>query len=273
MITVLPDSGFCGGVNRAVKTAWELADRMPVYLLGNLVNNGSVMRAMAERGFIVAASTEDVPDGGTVVIRAHGVGRDVYDRLRARNAQIIDCTCPKVARVHELVAAMEEQGHRIIIVGKKEHPEVAGTAGWCLGATVISSVEDIPRCDLGERPFAVAQTTFNRGTFYEIVKLIQSACPEAQYADTLCDVTSNRMREAAELAAASDVMIVVGDESSSNSVELAGACRTQCKDTLLVNDWSTLPQIDTQLRIGIVGSTSAPAAIIDDIANRLQAQG
>ena len=138
-------AGFCYGVRRAVELAEQTAgDGEPCVMLGSIIHNQDVIGRLEERGLRVVQRPDEVPAGCRVIIRSHGESRAVYEALQARNARILDATCPNVKRIHEIVSRAEEQGRQVVIVGTPDHPEVTAIAGWCRNAAVLPGEEDFP---------------------------------------------------------------------------------------------------------------------------------
>ena len=279
MIHFLDDSGFCGGVRNAYDRAIELLPLIKagktVYLYGPLANNQHVMDSLVARGFVVAESVDDVSYGSTVVIRSHSVPEAVFALLAKKNVDVIDCTCSVVKNIHRAVKEKTESGYAVIIIGSKGHPEVIGIHGWCkqgLGF-VASSAEDL-ELDLGGKNITVVgQTTCSREWWDEAVAIIKTKFPGAEIRDTLCDVVSGRVKKAVEIAKKCDVMIVVGDTSSANSMKLVDSCKKVCKDVRFITSASgTADNEDvfgTQTKIGLAGSASTPDDLLEEVYSHL----
>ncbi|MCL1863432.1 MAG: polyprenyl synthetase family protein [Defluviitaleaceae bacterium] len=265
MIRILAESGFCHGVKTAVLRARSLiGGGERVYLYGDLTNNRHVMAGFLRDGFVVAEKVKDIPDGATVVIRAHGVGRDVYDALSAKNVEIIDCTCVKVKKIHKIV----EGKMKVAIIGKKNHPEVLGISGWCDGFPV-ENIDDINRVIENAPLYVVAQTTCKIEWWEKAVKMIKDKCPNAEIFNTLCDITTKRIENAVQMAKESDAMVVVGDKKSANSVELYEACKAACSIVIFVSSVEELSECASTLlgveSISIAGSASSPIETVTEI--------
>ena len=143
-ITVAKSAGFCFGVNRAVETVENAAkENKKVMTLGPIIHNRHVVHAFEKLGVGVLDVPEQAQRGMTVVIRSHGVGRDVLRRLREREVEIIDATCPFVKRIHDLVVKAEQAGRMPLIIGTPSHPEVEGIAGWCESCVVAENPEEL----------------------------------------------------------------------------------------------------------------------------------
>ena len=269
MIKTIKESGFCYGVQAAVDRANANFANIEsgVYLYGDLANNSHVMAAYRAKGFYVANSIDEIPMGATVIIRAHGVPRADYDSLRAKNAKIEDCTCVKVKKIHKIVEEKSAAGFTIIIVGKKDHPEVIGTRGWCDNAVVLETESDLTSTpDTIDTPICVvAQTTCKRDWWNKATALILEKYPSAEIYNTLCGVLTEKLEQAAEVARTVDAMIVVGDKKSANSLELYNTCSKICENTFFVSSLADTPAISPTAKIGLVGSASVPAEIVEQI--------
>lgn len=278
MITIAKTAGFCFGVKRALDMAYRLAEEGGGYTLGQLIHNKSVTDELERRGVHQADSLDDVK--GTLIIRSHGVGREVYDELEKRGIKYIDATCPFVAKIHSIVDRESAQGANVLIAGDPQHPEVKGIIGHChTVAKVVNSLEDIENLLKNEKSFVqsplifLAQTTFHSSKWIEYKKIIQKHCTKLKIFDTICSTTICRQQEAEALAAASDIMIVVGGKNSSNSAKLAQICSRHCR-TFFTEDGSSLPEDEiramlsehsSDINIGITAGASTPDGIIKEV--------
>jgi 4-hydroxy-3-methylbut-2-enyl diphosphate reductase len=282
MIVKMQESEFCAGVQSAVDKANEqhtlIADGKKVYLYGDLVNNDYVMQDFKDRGFEIVEDISEILPGSTAIIRAHGVSKHVYETLSMNNVNIMDCTCLKVAKIHEIVKRRCLDGYTIIIVGKKGHPEVEGTIGWCSenSVNVIEKESDLADIDLSGKICVVAQTTCKRELWETVISFVHSKSSTVEIEDTLCPATGNRERKAKEISESADVMIVVGGKNSSNSRELHDLCKVSCKNTFFVDSLEELDGNDVAKKaisnasvIGVAGSASTSSYVIDEIYNYL----
>lgn len=281
IVNTVKESGFCHGVQKAIDRANGLAkytqDR-EIFLYGDLINNRHVIEDFKRRGFLVETEVDAISPNSIVIVRAHGIPRAVYDKLNDKNVTIEDCTCYKVKNIHKIVQEKSLEGYQIIIVGKSDHPEVIGTYGWCEegSAIVIEKEADLKDIDWKKPLCIVGQTTCKRGFWNKIVGLVQTKKPEAEVHDTMCSVIDLRMEKAREISACSNAIVVVGDENSSNSLELRDACAEICPNTFFVSSLEDLLDtdsakkiLDSYAMIGLVGSASAPREIIEDIYSYL----
>ena len=279
MVYLLEDSGFCGGVRNAYARTVELTPKIDagksVYLYGHLANNQRVMDTLTAKGFVVVESVDDIADGSVVVIRSHGVPEAVFAQLAKKNVEIVDCTCSVVKKIHKVVKEKTEAGETVIIIGSKGHPEVIGIHGWCNPGFgfVAGSAEDL-KIELGSKKITVVgQTTCDRGWWDEAVSIIKAKFPCAEIRDTLCNVVSGRVDKAVEIAKKCDVMVVVGDKSSANSMKLVESCKGVCKDVRFITCVEDIADNDNafaiKAHIGLVGSASTPDDLLEQIHSHL----
>ncbi|MBR2943160.1 MAG: hypothetical protein IKB82_07150 [Clostridia bacterium] len=174
-LTIGKHAGFCFGVRRAVKTAFDAAEeKIPCVTLGPLIHNPQEVQRLEQAGIRSVRSLEEVKPGQTVIIRSHGVTPDVYAQCDARGLRYIDATCPHVAHIHQLVREYSAVGDTVIIVGEADHPEVVGIAGWAKGPVVILYDGDAAReAALPHKAMVVAQTTIRRDRFEEVLAVIK----------------------------------------------------------------------------------------------------
>ena len=265
-------AGFCFGVDRAVKIVYNMLDnRNNVVTLGPIIHNRNVVADLEARG-CKAVELSEVQKDNTVIIRSHGVGQDVYDRLANIGAEVVDATCPFVERIHKIAYEKSSQGYAVLIAGDAEHPEVQGIRGHCVGESfVFNSCEEyenlVRENDFFEKKVAIlAQTTYNNRMWKECCKTARRITPDALIFDTICNATAERQREARELAMKADVMIIVGGRQSSNTHKLKAVCDEYCP-CYLIETASELDDIDLSFAkfIGISAGASTPAYIIKEV--------
>lgn len=267
-------AGFCFGVQRAVDTVYRLADETGrIYTYGPIIHNEQVVDDLARKGVNVINSISEIEDtsDSTVVIRSHGVSREVYDQIRDSGVNLVDATCPFVKRIHDIVREAGEKGEEILILGCEDHPEVQGIKGWCCGPVQIL---DSPEKAYGYKPLTslpvrvVAQTTFNHKKFEDIVAILANNGYNMNVMNTICNATSTRQSEAEELASKVDVMIVIGGRHSSNSRKLYEICASRCKNTFFIQSLDDLHLDEVPKSVSLVGITagaSTPQNIIEEV--------
>ncbi len=277
-IKLASTAGFCFGVRRAVGIAEKLGrDGVRACTIGPIIHNEHVVNYLAELGVPSVKSAEDVPENTLAVIRSHGVPAAVYELLRERNIEFVDATCPYVERIHKIVSEKSSLGYEVIIIGKKEHPEVLGTAGQCENAEIVGSEEEVRelvkrRPELAGKPVcAVAQTTIGRNIWKSCIKIIKKVYTNCEIFDTICLATDKRQSEAAQLARQSDVMLVIGDRTSSNTQELVEICKSECRRVLRLENAAdiTRESISGAEKIGITAGASTPDWIIKEVKGKM----
>lgn len=277
-ITLAKTAGFCFGVDRAVNMVYSLSEKQRVCTLGPIIHNSEMVRELEQKGVIIANTPKDVPSGYTVVIRSHGVPQSVYDEIHSLNLNYSDATCPFVSKIHKTVAKAGRENSVVLIIGDKNHPEVKGIEGHCCGEFFAVKnhieaeklIETTPR--LKTNPLTVvAQTTFDVSEWKKSLKVIKKLCTNAVIFDTICNATAERQEEARILAERSDLMIVIGDKTSSNTCKLYDICSRVCKNTYLVETYKELKDIDlsSACNIGVTAGASAPARIIKEVLDTM----
>lgn len=271
-------AGFCFGVRRAVELAEKaLSDGKQCWSLGQLIHNNAVIADLERQGLRVAQDISRLPNGVAVITRAHGSGKETYERLCEKGAEIIDATCPKVARIHEIVSNASARGRRVIIIGDSDHPEVRAIRAWCGDALVFSDSDELAGWLRDEPEGAnaalsmVFQTTQTRKNLEQSVNLVKKLCTNYETFDTICKATAVRQEEALDLAGKCDAMVVIGDKHSANSTHLAQICAERCGNVQFIEDVSQLDTgvlPDTSI-VGITAGASVPAWIIKEVKRKM----
>jgi 4-hydroxy-3-methylbut-2-enyl diphosphate reductase len=277
-VTVAKSAGFCFGVDRAVRRVYsELENNTKVATLGPIIHNQDVVNDMQRKGARIINSVDEINEGETVVIRSHGVGKEVYDQIAAKGNRMLDATCPFVARIHKIVAEKTAEGYFILIAGDASHPEVQGIVGHCDQNHLVFK-DNFELKDFFEKKYTnlkkklaiVAQTTYNIVVWDECLNVIPKDDPDIVIFDTICNATDTRQSDAAELAKNSDLMLVVGGRHSSNTVKLYEVCSRYCKTYHIENSDELrnlkLPAAD---KIGITAGASTPAYIIKEVQTKM----
>ena len=272
-------AGFCFGVKRAVDTVYEQVDACSslIYTYGPIIHNEEVVRDMESKGVVVLRSEEelDALEKGTVIIRSHGVGKWIYDKLEARNIRIVDATCPFVKKIHNIVRKASAEGAHIVIIGNPDHPEVQGIRGWAgEKVTVVQDKESAEGVDFGkkEKICVVSQTTFNYNKFKDLVEIIKKKSYDVSVLNTICNATKERQTEAESIAESVDAMIVIGDKHSSNTQKLFEICRKACNNTYYIQTLGDLDlnQLGSVETVGITAGASTPNNIIEEVQNNVR---
>ena len=287
-VKVAETAGFCFGVKRAVNKVYELIDteQKPIFTLGPIIHNEGVVADLEARGVHVITEADlDSPDdtlqNGTVVIRSHGVGKPIYDKLKEKNISYVDVTCPFVLKIHRIVEKESLAGNHIIIIGDKDHPEVQGICGWCQGPyTVIRNKEEaeafVP--PKGKKISIVSQTTFNYNKFKDLVEILckkrydNNVLNILNILNTICNATEERQKEAKAIAGEVDTMLVVGGRHSSNTQKLFEICKKECGNTYYIQTSKDMDyhQIQSINNVGITAGASTPNNIIEEVSKNVR---
>ena len=273
-IILAKTAGFCFGVNRAVKLTYELLEQgRPVATLGPLIHNPQVVEDLESKGAITCDSVDDVPDGYEVVIRSHGVGQSVYDKISTRRLAYHDATCPFVTKIHRIAARAGAEGAMLLVAGDAKHPEVQGIVGHTTGkvevfANLAELEKLLPELTQQKSIFAVAQTTFNVQSWETCKEFLKNQCTNAKIFDTICNATWARQQEAEDLSQKCDHMVVIGGHHSSNTQKLLQVAARHTKainvETAdeLDKDWLNGARI-----VGVTAGASTPSSIIEEVLN------
>lgn len=271
-------AGFCPGVKRAVQmvdTAAQSGTKTVTY--GPIIHNHHVVERFAAMGVEEIDHYDQAEPGTTVIIRSHGVSREVYEGLERRGAKILDATCPFVKRIHQIVSDGEARGRTCLIIGVKSHPEVVAIAGWCRDPYVFESAEELENWLLEDEKrrdlplLMVSQTTSTEKLWKNCTKSIKKLCTNCEIFDTICSATEKRQSEAAQLAKRCESMIVIGDRKSSNTKRLKEICLDSCSDTCLIDSAADLETVRYIGRssVGITAGASTPEWIIKEVYNNM----
>lgn len=274
-ITLADTAGFCFGVKRAVDTVYDLVDSgKRVCTLGPIIHNPQLVEDLKQKGVRVIERVEDVASGETLVIRSHGVPDSVMREAEKLSLEVIDATCPFVAKIHKIVKEASHSGATVLIAGDATHKEVIGIVGHCEGPVYVfkdeNSLEKLlcSRPELKEEPLCiVAQTTFNKKIWEKCEKILKKHCTNPSIFGTICNATSMRQTESAELSRKNDAMVVIGGRHSSNTMKLYDVCKLGCEKTLQIE---TADELEADFfegvnSIGVVAGASTPAAIIKEV--------
>ena len=267
-------AGFCFGVKRAVEKVYDQVNqgKKEIYTYGPIIHNEEVVADLESKGVNVLESKEDLQNlaHGTVIIRSHGVGKEIYRDIVEQGLELVDATCPYVRKIHRIVREKSEQGKQIIIIGTDTHPEVEGIKGWCVHSAIVvgdqKAAEEL--CLPQDQEICiVSQTTFNYNKFKNLVEIIDKKGYDIDVINTICSATEERQLEAGELADKVDAMIVIGGKSSSNTQKLFEICKTNCVNTYYIQtlddlELYSLPPVKC---VGITAGASTPNYLIKEV--------
>lgn len=272
--------GFCAGVDRAIQIVERAIEKYgaPVYVRHEIVHNRHVVERLRDLGAIFVEELSEAPDDRPMVFSAHGVPKSVPAEARQRNMLYLDATCPLVSKVHVEAQRHFNAGREIVLIGHEGHPEVFGTMGQ-LPEGAVRLIETAADAEVFEPvdPMNVAfvtQTTLSVDDTADIVAVLQRRFPgiAAPHKEDICYATTNRQEAVKQLAAQSDLLLVVGSRNSSNSVRLVevglrgGAARGHLLDDASGLDWSWLDGVST---VGVTAGASAPEILVQGLIDKL----
>ena len=264
------NAGFCFGVRQAIEKAEKAAEKCGgnIFSMGPLIHNECVINELEKKGISTITSLDETKEGDTVIIRSHGEGKAFYDDAEKRKIDLVDATCPFVAKIHRLVNETEKQ---VVIVGDKNHPEVMGIFGWCRKpAIVVSNCEEALNIEPDDL-FVVTQTTIREDMLKDVEKALVYSGKKFCTNNTICSATVKRQQACENLAKKSDLMIVIGGRKSSNTKKLYEISKKFCKNTFFVENIKDLPlkQLQKCNRIGIAAGASTPECTIKEVIARM----
>lgn len=283
-VEIDPGSGFCGGVIRAISKAEDsLAQGTRLYSLGAIVHNDAELGRLHKQGLVTVHSLDEVPEGGTVLIRAHGEPPSTYAEASARHLTVIDCSCPVVLqlqqRIRDAYARIHAQGvhGRIIIFGQVGHAEVLGLVGQVNGdALVVENSqmleEAMPHLDFSQPIEIFSQTTKSPREYKLICDMLQARGTRITVHNTICGQVSSRHEKLVQFAESHDIIIFVTGKESSNGKILSALCRSVNPRTYVIG---RINEIDPAWfregdRVGICGATSTPKWALEAVARDIE---
>ncbi len=275
-IVIGKTAGFCYGVERAVEGATQeitkAKEKDSIYCLGEIVHNKQVIRKLETLGIKCIEKIEEAK--GKVLIRAHGVPKEVYDLAKEKNIKIQDYTCPNVLKVHKIAEKFSKDGYFIFLLGAKSHPENLGTLSHCgKDYYIFEREEDVPKAiEVFEKTekkklLLISQTTFSLERFHKIEENLRNEIKKDitfVVKNTICRTTELRQKETEELSKKVDTMIIIGGKNSSNTKKLYETAKKNCSNTILIETAQELEKKEMGEKIGIMAGASTPKESIED---------
>lgn len=270
-ILLADKAGFCFGVKRAVDTALNKKEeyKKKIYTLGPLIHNNDVVNLLKSKD-IYHVDIEDIDtlqENDVIIIRSHGIGKSVLERLKEKKLNIINATCPYVTNIQNIVNKYYQLGYSILIVGDKNHPEVIGINGWCNNSAIISkgdtNLENLPK-----KICVVSQTTEKQSNWKKVLNMVIAQCKEIVAFNTICNATEVRQLSAENISKNVDGMVVIGGYNSSNTTKLFEICKNNCENTIHVENANEIPcdflENKNIKKIGVTAGASTPDWIIKE---------
>ncbi|WP_026661110.1 4-hydroxy-3-methylbut-2-enyl diphosphate reductase [Butyrivibrio sp. AC2005] len=273
-------AGFCFGVTRAVDVVYDQIKKntdKKIYTYGPIIHNETVVADLEKQGVSVIEGEDELKNltEGILIIRSHGIRKEIYEIMKERGIEYIDATCPFVKRIHNIVEKESAEGKTIVVVGSAKHPEVDGIVSYASGPVyVVETPEEATKLGIPEGTdiCIVSQTTFNTNKFQETVDKFSDSRYNVTVVNTICSATEERQTEAERIAGQVDAMIVIGGAHSSNSRKLYEICSKKCANTYFIQ---TLDDLHLELPkavklVGITAGASTPKNIIEEVQNHVR---
>lgn len=287
-IIVGKKAGFCYGVKRAVESAEiEITKTKELYCLGEIVHNKQVVGQLQKAGMKFIENLEEVEETRTdkkVIIRAHGVEKEIYDIARKKNIKLLDYTCPNVLKIHRIAEEHTKEGYYIFLCGSVKHPENIGTISYCRkNCSVIEEIEDVKEAlenlkkSKLDKLLVISQTTYSLEKFQKIEQILQKEFLEniqIKIKNTICHATEMRQKETEDMAKNVDCMIIIGGKNSSNTQKLNEIAKQNCKYSMCIEtekdlDLQDVTKIQEYEKVGIMAGASTPQKSIEDIVKKI----
>lgn len=272
-IILAKEAGFCFGVKRAIDMSMKTHEKgISFATFGELIHNKQVVRSLEDLGIYAVESFDDLA-GKAVLIRSHGIPKNLYEEAKELGIRTIDGTCPYVKKIQNLAAKYSSEGYTIIIVGDPEHPEVIGVSGWSNGPVyVVHSVEEAEALPHINKACIVSQATLTMKKWQDVLSVVQTRVDELVENNTICEATRERQSSAEELSQQVDLMLIIGGKHSSNTIKLLEVCQRHCKNSYHIETLEEIQMINFSNcdKIGITAGASTPDWIINEVINALQ---
>lgn len=275
--------GFCAGVDRAINIVERALEQFgaPIYVRHEVVHNKFVVDNLRAKGAVFVEELSDVPAGATLIYSAHGVSKAVQREAAERGFRVFDATCPLVTKVHRQVARLDEQGYQIVMIGHAGHPEVEGTMGQLSPGRMllVETVADVASLQVSDpdKLAHVSQTTLSIDETKEIIDALRERFPniKSPHKEDICYATTNRQEAVKQLAAGSDVVVVVGSPNSSNSNRLREVAAQQEVAAYMVDNAGYLKKewFAGKERVGITAGASAPEVLVREVVDTIHGWG
>ncbi len=274
-------AGFCGGVINSIKKSESILDELgSTYCLGELVHNKQVVDKLEDKGLKVVNSLDEIEDNERVIIRAHGVPKEVYEEATRRNIQLSDLTCPKVLKIHDEAKRLKDEGYFIVLIAQEVHPEAIGTISFCGEDSIIlerveqlDDVVEVIRNSNKKKVAVISQTTFSVAKFEELVSELKVRLSEYDLLvnNTICTATELRQKETAEIAQNVDAMIIIGGKNSSNTKKLYEIAIKNCQNSFIIEVLDELKEdMSKYSKVGVMAGASTPNESISEVVEYLE---
>lgn len=269
-------AGFCFGVKRAIRLAKEVADKYQdknIYTFGPIIHNNDVVRELENKGIRIADNPE--VKESVIILRSHGIEKQILEKLKKNRNIIIDATCPFVKKIHKCVELLTKENYFVVIIGDRGHPEVKGIKSYAEEGNyiIIENKKEIENMEINKRKLGVVvQTTQETENYLNICDELLKIKGEIRIFNTICDSTSIRQMETMEVAKKSDIMIVIGGKHSANTRRLVEISKLYCREVYHVENEKELKEdwFKNKKVVGVTGGASTPDYIIDKVIEKIR---
>jgi 4-hydroxy-3-methylbut-2-enyl diphosphate reductase len=281
-VLVAAPRSFCAGVVRAIDIVEKLLEQHgpPVYVRHEIVHNIHVVRDLEARGAVFVESEDEVPEGELIVLSAHGVAPNVYEKCAERGLNVVDAVCPLVSKVHAEARRYAGRGLTIALVGHAGHVEVEGTMGEAPDSIVlVETPEDARALEVedGEQVAYITQTTLSLDDTADVVDTLRERFPDlvGPPSADICYATQNRQDAVKRICEEATLVLVVGSRTSSNANRLVEVAHDRGADAYLIDDETDLDPawLEGHETVGLTAGASSPELIVDRVFDRLAELG
>jgi len=273
-VFVVRKAGFCFGVKRAIKLAFDVAKKKneKVYTWGPLIHNPQVVEDLKKKGVCLVEDLRKI-NKGTLIIRSHGIHPKILERIKKRKMEVVDATCPFVKKAQQNAKLLSDQGYQVVVVGEADHPEVQGIMGYANDSALVINHNRIKKnLPHFEKLGVIAQTTLSIDAFKQVIGELIEKADELKVCNTLCHATARAQKATLKLANKVNMMIVVGGHNSANTTRLAKLCKRIGTPTHHIETARELQRgwFKGKTTVGVTAGTSTPDWLIQEVVEGIK---
>ena len=272
-IFIAKDAGYCFGVRDAVNMAYDTAkEHGEVFMLGTIVHNERVIENLDKAGAKVVESIDEVPDGKTLLFRAHGTSPDLWKQAKNKNINLVDGTCPLVTEIHHEIKALEKEARKTIIIGDHGHDEVVAIAAQVEKPIIIANIDEAKKLRKLKRGGVVTQSTQMIENVQAIINVLMQKVYDLRFINTICFPTRRNHEQIKELASECDAMVIIGSFTSANSKRLTQLSLERNKRSYQVTSAKELKEemFNNCASVGISAGASTPDETIEEVVTKIK---
>ena len=271
-IIIAKDAGYCFGVRDAVDMAYDVSkEEGSVYMLGDIVHNEKVVSDLDKIGAKVVDDLDSIPEGSSVLFRAHGTVNDLWNKAKDKKINIVDATCPLVHEIHKEVKKLAKDGRQIFVIGDHGHDEVVAIADQVKNSIVISNIFEAKKLKKYKLAGVVSQSTQTIENVQEIINILMTKVFDLHFVNTICYPTKRNQEQIKDLAKLADIMIIIGSFTSANSKRLTMLSKEINSNTYQVTESSDLKYswFSEESVVGISAGASTPDYLIEEVRKKI----